>query len=479
MSLLRTAFNSLEKIFAQQPVWVVGGAVRDRTLKRDTIDFDFVLLHDPKKIAEEFAQKIQGSSFRLDEEFAITRVTHPNGFQFDFGRIQGKSLEADLDRRDFTVNALAVPFSHWKSSQWSKFILDRHQGLEDLKKKRLVAISPGIFREDPIRLLRAFRLWGELGLTPSRETKSLIQKNGKLIFKSAPERIRDEMLKLFSVRHSSEIVEAMNDLKFLDVLMPESRALKKTGRIYYGKDGVLRHTLDSLELLEEIFDSLRQWFPKCATKIEQYLDTSMSGYPRRAHMKWAILLHDLGKPDTAKFREGRLRFFEHEHAGADKIPGLAKRFRWSVDESRLYESMVRNHMRPGNLATHSDISDKAIHRFFRDLGEDAVGMLLVSLGDHLSYLTPRERKKRKSPHEKIAIKMMNRYFLQREKVIPSRVVNGHEIMKALNIKPSPLVGEILKEITEAQSEGKVHTREEALALAKSRLPDLQKGFESR
>jgi tRNA nucleotidyltransferase/poly(A) polymerase len=175
----------------------------------------------------------------------------------------------------------------------------------------------------------------------------------------------------------------------------------------------------------------------------------------------------------------RKEVFEHEHAGADRIPKLAKRFRWSADESRLYESMVRNHMRPGNLATHDVVTDKAIHRFFRDLGDDAVGMLLVSLGDHLSYLTPKERKKRSSAHEKVTLKMVNRYYLQRATVLPPKLLNGHDIMKGLGIKPSPLVGEILKEIAEAQSEGKVKTKDDALRFAKSRLPNLQHQEETK
>src|SRR5690242_3830747 len=116
MSAQGVAFSFLKKLFSNEPIWVVGGAVRDRLLKRETRDFDFVLLTDPEKKAQKFAEAVRGSAFRLDEEFAITRVMHPDGFRFDFGRIQGKTLEEDLDRRDFSVNALAVPLSAWQKS---------------------------------------------------------------------------------------------------------------------------------------------------------------------------------------------------------------------------------------------------------------------------------------------------------------------------------------------------------------------------
>lgn len=465
---------AIEAIFPAGSIWVVGGAVRDRLLNRETWDFDFAVIGDPAAHAERLAKKIGGKAFRLDDQFAITRVTHPDGHQFDFGRLQGKTLEDDLDRRDFTVNAMAVPLSAWRSPAWRKSVIDRHNGLDDLKRRRVVSVSKKVFQEDPLRLLRAFRLAAELGFEIPSAVLQQIKKQKKLLKKPAPERVREEMIKLFSTDTAAPTVELMNKAGLLDVLLPGMAAMRKSGHVYYGKEGVLRHTLDSLRLLEGIFDTLNSWFPKCAKKIRTYLSSILSGHPRSAHLKWAILLHDIGKPETAKVRDGRLRFFEHEHAGADKIVDLAKRFRWSSDESRLYERLVRNHMRPGNLATHETVTDKALHRFFRDMGEEAIGMLLVSLGDHLSYLTPKERKKRASPHEKLTIRMMNRFCLQREKVLPERLIDGHDVIKVFKLPPSPLIGEILREVMEAQASGQVQSRDQAFAYIRSRLPALQK-----
>lgn len=449
---------------------VVGGAVRDRLLKRPTLDIDISTNSDPHKAALKLADHLQGSAFRLDEEFGITRITTPEGIQIDLSKIQGKDRKADLDRRDFTVNAMSVPLEDWLKSTWQKKIVDLHGGQKDLKKKIIQPVSNHIFKEDPIRLLRGFRIAAELSFSLSPAALSLIKKDKQLIKKTAPERIREEMLKLFCVEFSHDTVVLMDKVGILDELLPEFKKLKKTGHVYYGSGGVLKHTLDSLMLLEGIFEEKATWFPKVHKKIEEYLQELKTGYPRLAHLKWGVLLHDLGKPDTAEWREGRLRFFEHEHVGAEKVPALAKQFRWSSYESELYARLVRNHMRPGNLATHEkQISEKALHRFFRDLGEDAIGMLLVSLGDHLSYLTPRERKARKSPHEVLTKKMVNMYYLERQKVLPERILSGHDVMKTFKLKPSPVIGAMLRDVMEAQTEGKVKTRDDALDFLKARI----------
>src|SRR4029077_19486632 len=109
-------------------------------------------------------------------------------------------------------------------------------------------------------------------------------------------------------------------------------------------------------------------------------------YPRTAWLKFGAFLHDIGKPATAKMIKGRLRFFEHEHVGARLAMKVGERLRCSRQEVQLLGLWVRNHMRPGNLAAAARITDKAISRYFRDLGEEGVGMVLISLADHYTYL---------------------------------------------------------------------------------------------
>jgi tRNA nucleotidyltransferase/poly(A) polymerase len=170
---------------------VVGGAVRDRLLKRATPDIDLVVPRSPDLIAADIAETLGGTAFVMDAERGITRVTLRGGGQNDVAAFQGETLEADLDRRDFAVNALAVPFDRWTTRAWKNAIVDRHGGAADAVKKRLSAVSPHVFKEDPLRLLRAFRLGAELGFSIPGGTMRLVKRDRRLLKKSAPERVRE------------------------------------------------------------------------------------------------------------------------------------------------------------------------------------------------------------------------------------------------------------------------------------------------
>ncbi|MFN0116813.1 MAG: CCA tRNA nucleotidyltransferase [Elusimicrobiota bacterium] len=463
---MKKIIHILQTTFEKELVFVVGGAVRDRYIKKETFDIDLVLKSNPLNFYEKLAKKVGGHGFVLDSDRKVIRIT-VDGFQIDISQAQGKNFEADLDRRDFSINALSVPLSKWTSSRWKEFIVDRHSGLKDLQKKIIRQISSNIYVEDPLRLLRAFRFAGELGFQIDALTLNRISKDKKLIKKSSPERVREEFLKMFSTEKSYSLFVLLEKTGLLSVIWPEANRLRACGHSYYGNQGVLKHTLDSLKLLEELFTKISSWFPKAAKKIKEHLNEHLSQFPRFAHLKWAIFMHDFGKPKTAQLIDGRLRFFEHEHVGADMVLKMADRFRWSQEETNRYSKLVRNHMRPGNLATHSEITDKAIHRFFKDLGDDGIGMLLVSLADHLSYLSPAQRRKRNSAHELATCLMVKKYYSQREVIIPPKIITGYDIMKLLNIKPSPVIGQIMSDVTEAQSEGKIRNKNEGLQFIKN------------
>jgi tRNA nucleotidyltransferase/poly(A) polymerase len=423
---------------------------------------DSILPSDPTAVAKSLAAKLGGTAFPLDAENGIVRVAFPN-VHIDLAKRQGLSWDQDLDRRDFTINALAVPLHQWLKPNWKDSLVDRHNGLKDLKKKTLRAVSKNIFADDPLRLLRAYRLAAQLGLSVEKGTRGLIQKNRKRLARVAPERIREEMLKIFSTDAATAALKDMEKDRLLEIIFPEAAKLRRCAPGYYGKGGVLKHSLDSVGCYEDILKTLSSWFPRAHTKIRAYLNEPLSGYSRSAHLKWALLLHDLGKPATAKMMGGRMRFFEHEHVGASSVLAMAPRYRWSNLEAARYERLVRNHMRVGNLASHEVITDRAIHRFFRDLQEDGIAMLLVSLGDHLTYLTPKQRGKKRSDHEKTTVLMVNRYYNAREKIVPPKLITGHDVMTAFKLPPSPYIGELLEAVTDAQSDGTVKTKEDAMA----------------
>ncbi|MBL0249900.1 MAG: hypothetical protein IPQ26_04445 [Elusimicrobia bacterium] len=126
-------------------------------------------------------------------------------------------------------------------------------------------------------------------------------------------------------------------------------------------------------------------------------------------------------------------------------------------------------MRPGNLGHQPVLTDRAVYRFYRDLEESAVGLLIVSLADHFTYLSPRARLSRKDPVFRTIHKMLGGYFRRRDKVEPPRLLDGHTLMRALRLRPGPEVGRLLSLIREAQAAGEVKTLQDALRLAKSEV----------
>jgi poly(A) polymerase len=199
----------------------------------------------------------------------------------------------------------------------------------------------------------------------------------------------------------------------------------------------------------------------------------------------AALLHDVSKPETARRMGGRLRFFGHDLKGARRATGLLKALRFSNETIELVAAVAAHHLRPGNLTAGGQLTDKAVYRFFRDLGEQAVPLLLVCWADHASYL-PHRRLERLLPeaaadpdsydmsgvrpvearktlkHLQVIAQLLRRRFDARRKAVPDRLVDGHAVMKALGIPPGPKVGELLEKIREAQAEGKISTKKAAL-----------------
>jgi tRNA nucleotidyltransferase/poly(A) polymerase len=449
--------------------WLVGGAPRDVLLKRPLKDVDLAVEDDPRRVAVRIGERLRAPVFPLDEERGIWRVTETvagDKRTYDVAALRGGTIEKDLAGRDFTINAMALPLgTAFKPSA----LLDLFGGRKDLRAKTIRLVSPGALREDPLRILRAFRLGAELGFSLAPDTARRIRSQGAGLLRSAPERRREELLRLFLSPRAAATLTAMDGAGILARLIPEVEPMRRTARAYYGKGGVLAHSLQALGSLEWLLERLPEFFPDFHGPLRAYLDAPISGVPRVALVKFGELLHDVGKPATAKKIGGKLAFHGHDYVGKKLALVIAGRLRLSSDESRSLGNLVRGHMRPGNLGHQPVLTDRAIFRFYRDLGQDAVAMLILSLADHFTYLTPRARRSRKDPVIAAVRRMLENYFLRPEKVAPPKVVDGHDIMKSLGIRPGPAVGKILTAIQEAQAEGRVADRAQALALGEKLL----------
>ena len=468
-------------------IYLVGGVLRDCVLgNRETpTDIDLAVTGSAKSFAERISKKIKGTVVVLHAETRIYRVAAKT-LQVDIAEIQGDTIEIDLERRDFTVNAMAA-----KLPLGSEELLDPFRGMRDAKKKILRATGPRVFSEDPLRMLRAFRLSAKLDLKIETATLERIHRHRKKISKPAGERIRTELLGILGATDSAARLRAMDSCGLLTAVFPELERSRSCAEVYYGKGGVLKHSLAVVERADQLLAEPTKAYPELGERIENVLGEGLaeSANPK-ALIRLACLLHDVAKPACAKTIKGRLRFFGHEARGAIMSVDILKRLRFSSEEIETIRLCVHHHLRPGNLAANGVVTDKAVFRFFRDLGEHGVRLLAVCWADHASYLSPnalrsilpritenphgadrslpRSEEARKTLfHLQIVSYLLDQWFNRPERVRPRKILDGKEIMKSLKIPAGPAVGKALAALSEAQAEGTVKNRRDALRFLKN------------
>lgn len=487
------ARETLAKVFsvAKQPVWLVGGSIRDAALGRPFGDLDLACA-DARALAARLARAFKGTLVTLDEANAVYRLVLKPArgraiTQIDIAGLQTKSIQEDLARRDFTMNAAALALTaKLPASMPETDFLDPRGGLKDLAAGLVRADYEENLTDDPLRLLRAFRLAAQLGLEIEPKTLKAIQRRAPLIEKPAPERVAAELLMLLAVPGASAWLRRLDEQGLLTALFPELEPSRRCAEDYYGPGGVLTHTLEVCARVDYLLTNLRTIYPSLAGDLERHI-AERGGPSFRALLLLAALLHDVAKPETAKKVGGRLRFFEHDTKGAAATEKILRRLRLSRGQIDTASAIVRHHLRPGHLASGGPLTERAMYRFFRDLGADAPGLLIVCWGDHSSYMPEARLKRllktatadskrsdlsrlkpedaRKTVHHlQLVSALLRRWRDLSSAPAPIRLLDGRDVMKALKIPPGPRIGELLERVREAQAEGEIVDREGALAL---------------
>jgi putative nucleotidyltransferase with HDIG domain len=187
-------------------------------------------------------------------------------------------------------------------------------------------------------------------------------------------------------------------------------------------------------------------------------------------MKMAALLHDIGKPRTRTIDEqGLIHFYNHPQAGAPMANTIMHRLSASTHDCRLAQLVAAHHMRPGQLGQDAPATPRAIRRYFVDLGPTGILVALFSLADHQATLGPQPRTIAWQRHLSVVRQLLTSYIRERSILLPPRLVRAEELMSRLKIAPGPLIGQLLELIAEAQADGTIHSREEAVLLAREHL----------
>ena len=456
--------------------YFVGGFLRDLLLNKETKDIDVVISTSDTvcKIAKEFSYKIRGSLVRLDEKNDIYRVVYNKRIYVDFSKMRGGNIENDLVLRDFTINAMAIPVvaSVTLFSNNKGIIIDPCKGLRDLKRQTIRMVTRLAFKEDPLRLLRAYRLAAVLNFKIENSTKRLIKQESFLISEVAKERIRDELLKILGVRKSYRYICSLEKVGLLSEIFPEVNMMKEAVDCYYHRQGLWEHSRETLNSMEEIFLKLDCLFPKIYNNLTEYLEEEVAGdIKRKVVLKIGALFHDLGKPATLKIVEGRVRFLGHEAEGAKLAKNLLRRLKLSNRLIKNVEKIILHHMRPGNLSSVSQLTDRAIWRFFTDLKEEGIDTLLISLADRYSYRKVQAREDEMRKQQVITKKMLENFYQRRQQIFPKPLIKGDDLIRIFGFSEGPQIGKFLKIIGEAQAGGEVKTQEEAIEFIKKILEE--------
>ena len=458
--------------------YLVGGVLRDQLLGRFPayLNVDLAIPRGTLTAAPRLAAYLHGAFVPLDEEAGSARVVVSESghrVELDLNDFRGSTLEADLARRDFTINAIAIALSDWLNAPHAlRHVIDPLGGRQALARRALIPCFPGTFMDDPVRILRAFRFVAQLDATLDGSALPLITAALARLSAVSGERIRDELIAIFETDRAHIALQGLNTLGVLDVVFPELSAGRgmKQGGVHHLD--VLGHQLETVAQADRIFLDFAEFSTPLRAPLAAYgAEQLVERRSRKSLIKLAGLLHDAGKPAKRTVEaDGEIWFIGHEHVGAALAEGIVERLRLANREAEMICQLIRHHLRPGFLSREPQLTRRAVYRFFKDLGDHGPGCLLAWWADRMAARGPQSRLDQLDQQRSRLEELLSAYFFKAEEVVrPPRLVDGYRLMESLKLKPGPLIGALLAAIEEAQAEGRVRSTEEALALARSHL----------
>lgn len=434
--------------------WLVGGAVRDwRRTGAFPPDLDFTLIGcRAETLAPRLADALNGHLVPLDWAFGIHRVVLDDGVNIDLADALENDLMIDLARRDLTVNALALDLE-------TGVLIDPHDGATDLAAGHIRMISADNLLDDPLRLLRVFRIAaGIQAKTFDEATLDVVRRYGEKIWTSAAERIQYELFRLLGAECCYPYLRAMADCGLLEILIPDLTRMKAIGASGFHHLGLFDHTLELVRQAERLL-------PECPPAAREWLNRPFNpAVNRMGLVKLGCLLHDIGKPATMGTREdpvkgSRLTFYGHEEVGEQMADPWLKRLKMGNDVREHVKKLIRWHLYPCQFGP--DSPRKSVLRYYRRMGEATPDVTLLALADRHSacgeWLSPTDLEASHRAH----LWLMENYAAEIPVLKAPRLLNGHDVMRILDIAPGPDLKKYLDALQEAQQLGEITTPEEA------------------
>jgi len=427
------------------PVWAVGGFVRDKILKKDVKDIDFAVVGDALRFAIKLAGELGTRQVVTYPKFG-TAMVHFQNYQLEFVSARSESylehsrkpivtrsdLDADLLRRDFTINCIAFGLNQDNFGE----IYDPLEGKKDIEAKIIrTPLDPVVtFKDDPLRIMRAVRFATQLGFKIESKTYDAFKEMSHRLEIISWERISDEFKKILMAARPSVGFYLLDDAGILDIIFPEMIAMKGVEQRegYHHKDA-FHHTLMVVDNVAEVSDKF--------------------------DLRFSALVHDIAKPRTKRFIDGTgWTFHGHDEIGARMLPKICKRLKLPNSTLKYAQKLTRLHLRPIHLSEES-VTDSAMRRLLFQAGEDLEELLMLCRADITSGNPQRVRQHLKNfDHiverlEEVEEKDQMRAF--------QSPVRGDEIMAVCGIPPGPKVGQLKKMIEEAILDGLIPNEHDA------------------
>ncbi len=438
--------------------YIVGGSLRDILLHRSPCDVDIAVSGNPYQFAEKLAAGTGGRLVRIGKPGrSVLRVVSSVNL-FDISPVNGTSIEEDLYNRDFTINAIAY-------SLHSKKIIDPTGGLRDLRDKRIRMVSDRAFIQDPVRLMRAYRMGASLAFEIEPATVSAIRDNAHLLQRSAGERIRVEFFKILRTQKSHHYILQMSSSGLLFSIFPELGGLKKCFQSHHHLYDAFDHTMNAFFHLEKILNDYIGFMSEIYSPINRPLESE-----KAVLLKCSMLLHDIGKPSMRTVdSSGTVHFYHHDHKSADMAIEISKRLKFSTREMHFIDFIIRHHMHPLFLYKayqKKTLTQRSLTRFFIKFGDSSPDLLLHSIADFLG--------KGNGGKQEAYIgfaKNLIRFFFSDYQSVKSqpRLITGDDLISEFELSPSPLFKKILNRVEEARLSKKITSRQAALKMVKKIL----------
>ncbi|MBE9504658.1 MAG: HD domain-containing protein, partial [Proteobacteria bacterium] len=442
-------------------VYLVGGGLRDLTEHSRWSDIDFAVENYCEEIAREFAHKSNGTFFSLGAEHKCYRVVvneKDKIVELDFTPFRGVTIDDDLKKRDFTINAMALSIAALFEEKAPE-IIDLFCGVSDFKQGVLRLISDDAIDEDPLRMLRGFRLAAAFSLTIDDKLLNLFGDKRALLKQVSPERIRTELFKTLASDSSTPYIKQMLYVNLLQQIVPEIDSWTCQDEKDDLQLDLLTHSLKTLEYVESILQEEYSLFTAFAAEINDHLSQQLEyGINRRSMLKFAAFLHDSGKPCSLRTEGSKLSFYGHDEEGAKINSDIAKRLKVGKSGRRVLSNITKHHMRVLHLSKVDSITKRAMDRFVRDCGDETLEILLLALAD--TWATRDERKLEYTDVERTIERLLERYFESKGEEVP-QFLTGRDVMDLLGIEEGTEVGKYLDQLREEELAGRVDSREDA------------------